>query len=161
MYARPVSHSLGRWAGYKAHVIAQNLYQSLKNLVALLLYTLFNTVNLYKMSKKAPPKKPSKVKAPGKKKKGKTTAEERASSPSDDEPLHQAVEANPSPDKESGEKEDEFSEKQMEVMAGFFEDRPYFYDLGHEHYKSKHKKQAALKDLGEQMGIERKWLSYC
>ena len=86
--------------------------------------------------------------------KGNSTAEDMPSSPSDDEP----VEVDPSAEKESGEKEDhpELSDKQIEVITGFIEHRPYFYDMGHKHYKNKHKKEAELEELGEQMGIHRK-----
>ena len=104
-----------------------------------------------------PPKKPNKGKAPAKatKKKGKTTPGDQPSSPSEEEA---DAERNPSAEKDD---DDEFSDHQMEVMVTFFEDRPYYYDLAHEHYKNKQKKSSGLKELGEQMGIDRKWLSYC
>ena len=87
------------------------------------------------------------------------------SSSSEEEAPQAAVDGNPSgkPQKQSGQKEDgeEICDEEMEVMAGFFRHRPYFYDMGDKNYKSKDKKEAALKLLGQEMGIERKCLSYC
>lgn len=52
-------------------------------------------------------------------------------------------------------KEDEEKERIEELLAIFFEARPYFYDMSHNDYKNTVKKNGELYEFGLTIGLER------